>query len=158
MLSFRCRVVLQNNKNRLAALGLKTGGLALHKLISLLMVKAVMISLIYFSLLAAKPASVVSAARAAAGAADALHNSTPNSQHRRAAGRETSAHQTPLPTKHHPSPLVKQYFHLFVQYCSIIPPIKLCPHTFLLPAHPAQGNPAGVSRRCSGCARSPGCR
>lgn len=58
---------------------------ALHKLISLLMVKAVMISLIYFSLLVAKPASVGCAAGAAA---DALPNSTPNSRHRRAAGQQ----------------------------------------------------------------------
>lgn len=36
------------------------------------------------------------AARAAAGAADALHNSTPKSRHRRAAGRDPPAHQTPF--------------------------------------------------------------
>lgn len=114
MSSFRCRGVLQNSKTRLAALGPQTGGLAPHELISLLVVKAVTISLLYFPLLAAKPASVGCAARAAAGAADALHNSTPKSRHRRAAGRDPLAHQTPLPsTTNHPSPLVKVLFHLF---------------------------------------------
>lgn len=102
MSSFRCRGVLQNSKTRSAALGPQTGGLAPHELISLLVVKAVTISLLYFPLLAAKPASVGCAARAAAGAADALHNSTPKSRHRRAAGRDPPAHRTPLAINHQP--------------------------------------------------------
>lgn len=75
-------------------LGLQTVGLALHELISLLMVKAVMISFIY------SPLQASGAALGLQQAADALHNSTTNCHAARHAGTERPPNPSGEPDFH----------------------------------------------------------